>query len=159
MLVVSVAIGRALAVEPGEMLSDPALEARARAISRGIRCLVCQNQSIDESQADLARDLRLLIRQRLVAGDSDAQVRDYLVARYGDFVLLKPPFKPTTYLLWFGPAAMLFAAALGVAAYFRRRRREAGPPPLSVEEEARLRRLLDGTAAGDPQVGRGDGAP
>ncbi|MFZ5789404.1 MAG: cytochrome c-type biogenesis protein [Pseudomonadota bacterium] len=150
-------IGRAFAVEPGEMLSDPALEARARAISRDIRCLVCQNQSIDDSEAELAHDLRVLIRERLVAGDSDAQVRDFLVARYGDFVLLEPPLKPKTYLLWFGPAAVFAAAALGLAFYFRRRRREAGPAPLSVEERARLGRLLDETAGRNPSAGPGGG--
>jgi cytochrome c-type biogenesis protein CcmH len=149
--------GRALAVEPGEMLPDPALEARARAISRDIRCLVCQNQSIDDSEAELAHDLRVLIRERLVAGDSDAQVRDFLVARYGDFVLLEPPLKPKTYLLWFGPAAVLAAAALGLALYFRRRRREAGPAPLSAEERARLSRLLDETAGRNPSAGSGSG--
>jgi cytochrome c-type biogenesis protein CcmH len=111
------------AVEPGEMLSDPALEARAREISRDIRCLVCQNQSIDDSQAELAHDLRVLIRERLKAGDSDAQVRDFLVARYGDFVLLEPPLKPKTYLLWFGPAAIFLVALLSIAIYCWRRRR------------------------------------
>jgi len=130
------------AVEPGEMLSDPALEARARAISRDIRCLVCQNQSIDDSQAELAHDLRVLIRERLQAGDSDAQVRDFLVARYGDFVLLEPPLKPKTYLLWFGPAAILLVALLSIAIYFRRRRNEPAPAALSAEEQARLRALL-----------------
>src|SRR5262249_45079106 len=90
----------ALAVEPNEMLSDPTLEARARDISKGLRCLVCQNESIDDSGADLAHDLRVLVRERLTAGDSDAQVVDYLVKRYGDFVLLKPPVAPRTWLLW-----------------------------------------------------------
>jgi cytochrome c-type biogenesis protein CcmH len=140
----------AWAVEPNEMLSDPALEARARTISRDIRCLVCQNQSIDDSQAELAHDLRVLIRERLVAGDSDAQVRDYLVARYGDFVLLEPPLKPKTYLLWFGPAAIFLAALILIALYFRRRRQELAPAPLNAEETARLQALLaedEGAAA------------
>src|SRR5689334_25305690 len=93
-------IGAALAVTPDEMLKDPALEARARNLSEELRCMVCQNQSIDDSEAPLAHDLRVLVRQRLEAGDSDRQVLDYLVARYGDFVLLRPPFKPETLLLW-----------------------------------------------------------
>jgi cytochrome c-type biogenesis protein CcmH len=134
--------GPARAVEPGEMLSDPALEARARAISRDIRCLVCQNESIDDSQAELAHDLRLLVRERLKAGDSDDQVRAFLVARYGDFVLLDPPLKPKTWLLWFGPAAVFLGALLVIALYFRRRRHEAAPAALSAEEKARLQSLL-----------------
>jgi cytochrome c-type biogenesis protein CcmH len=147
----------ALAVEPGEMLPDPALEARARDISRDIRCLVCQNQSIDDSQAELAHDLRVLIRERLLAGDSDAQVRDFLVARYGDFVLLEPPLKPKTYLLWFGPAAIFVAALLLIAAYFRRRRHEAAPAALSAEESERLRTLLADEA--DETAPRREGSP
>ena len=110
------------AVEPGEMLKDPALEARARAISQEIRCVVCQNQSIDDSAADLAADLRRLVRERLVAGDSDQQVHDFLVSRYGDFVLLDPPLKPKTYLLWYGPGAIFVLALVAMAAYFRRRK-------------------------------------
>lgn len=101
------------AVEPDEMLKDPALEARARAISRELRCLVCQNQSIDDSNAGLAHDLRVLVRERLKAGDSDAQVMAFITARYGDFVLLRPPFKPTTYVLWLGPLAVFL---MGLAA-------------------------------------------
>jgi cytochrome c-type biogenesis protein CcmH len=145
-------IGLAQAVEPGEMLADPALEARARTISRDIRCLVCQNQSIDDSQADLAHDLRVLIRERLTVGDSDAQVRAFLVARYGDFVLLEPPLKPKTYLLWFGPAAIFLLALLAIATYFRRRRSEAAPAALTPEEQAHLRTLLarDGEEAAPP---------
>lgn len=138
----------ALAVEPDEVLDDPVLEARARALSQELRCLVCQNESIDSSNADLARDLRVLVRERLVAGDSDAEVKDYLVARYGDFVLLDPPLRPRTYALWFGPAIVLLLGAIGVAVYFRRRAAAptAGPAPLSAEEEARLQRLVDDTA-------------
>ena len=121
------------------------LEARARDISAGLRCLVCQNQSIDSSNSELARDLRLLVRERLVTGDSDDEVRAYIVARYGDFVLLKPPFKPETYFLWFGPVLILALGALGVAVYLRRRpaATAGGPKPLDPEEQARLARLLD----------------
>ena len=110
----------ALAVQPDEVLADPALEARAREISEGLRCLVCQNQSIDDSAAPLARDLRLLVRARLTAGDSDDGVRSYLVARYGDFILLKPPFEWQTLLLWLTPAIVLLAGALVAVALFRR---------------------------------------
>jgi cytochrome c-type biogenesis protein CcmH len=156
-LLLSLCGGLARAVEPNEMLSDPALEARARAISRDIRCLVCQNQSIDDSQADLAHDLRVLIRERLVAGDSDSQVRDFLVTRYGDFVLLNPPVKPKTYLLWFGPAAIFLVALLTIALYFRRRRHEAGPAALSAEESARLQTLLARNA--DDAASRHERAP
>ena len=103
-LVLCLAAVSAGAVNPDEMLDDPALEARAREISKGLRCLVCQNQSIDDSDADLARDLRVLVRERLAAGDSDGQVIGYVVSRYGDFVLMRPPFKAATYALWLGPA-------------------------------------------------------
>ena len=130
------------AVEPDEVLDDPALEARARALSQEIRCLVCQNESIDSSNADLARDLRIIVRERLVAGDSDQEVFDYLVARYGDYVLLRPPVKPSTYLLWFGPALLLALGVLSVVIFFRRR--APGPPaaPLSAEEQGRLDALM-----------------
>lgn len=108
----------AFAVEPDEMLADPALEARAQALSKELRCVVCQNQTIDGSAAPLARDMRLLVRERLAAGDTDAQAKAYLVARYGNFVLLKPPFQPDTWALWIGPAVILLlaGAALVVAA-------------------------------------------
>ena len=109
------------ATSPGEMLPDPALEARARTLGKELRCLVCQNQSIDNSDADLARDLRRLVRDRLVAGDSDAQVLDYVTQRYGDFVLLKPPVKPSTWLLWFGPVAVLLGGGALLVAFFRSR--------------------------------------
>lgn len=125
------------AVEPAERLPDPAMEARARAISAELRCVVCQNESIDESRADLARDIRRLVRERLTAGDSDAQARQAVVARYGDFVLLRPPVKPATYLLWFGPAALLVVGLVGVAVWLRRRR-PADPPPLTEDERRRL---------------------
>jgi cytochrome c-type biogenesis protein CcmH len=137
----------ATAVEPNEMLNDPALEARAREISRGLRCVVCQNESIDESNADLAHDLRVLVRERLVAGDSDAQVIQYIVDRYGDFVLLRPPVKPETYLLWASPAILLLIAALLIAIYLRRHRRAvAAPASLTDEEQARIDALLKADA-------------
>lgn len=132
----------ALAVEPDEMLDDPVLEQRARDLSAEIRCVVCQNESIDSSNAEIARELRVLVRERLLAGDTDQQVLDYLVARYGDFVLLRPPVKPSTYLLWFGPFLILLIGAVAVVVYFRRQPTAAAPPALSVEEEARLARLL-----------------
>ena len=139
------------AVEPSEMLADPALETRAREISKELRCLVCQNQSIDDSNADLARDLRLLVRERLVAGDSDRQVMGYVVSRYGDFVLLRPPFKGATYALWLGPGLIAALGLLAVVVFFRRRRPAAGeeaappaaPPPLDEDERRRLSTLLD----------------
>ncbi len=131
----------AAAVLPDEVLDDPVLENRARALSRLIRCLVCQNESIDTSNADLARELRILVRERLTDGDSDAEVFDFLVARYGDFVLLRPRMKPANYLLWFGPAALLLFGAAGVTLYFRRRR-PSSADGLSAEEEARVARLI-----------------
>lgn len=130
----------ALAVAPDEMLANPALEARARSISEGLRCMVCQNQSIDESDADLARDLRILVRERLTAGDSDAQVLDYVVSRYGEFVLLRPRFGLRTVLLWGTPLILLFAGAISVFYSARSRRRE--PAPLSDEEQEKLDALL-----------------
>ncbi|MEM1286861.1 MAG: cytochrome c-type biogenesis protein [Pseudomonadota bacterium] len=136
-------IGQAFAVLPDEILDDPALEQRARALSAEIRCLVCQNESIDESNAQLARDLRLLVRERLVAGDSDQQVLDFLVDRYGEFVLLRPSFNPATYALWIGPA-VIFIASLTVVALRTRRKSSAvgGSAKLSEEEAARVRALL-----------------
>jgi cytochrome c-type biogenesis protein CcmH len=141
----------ALAIEPGEAMADPAAEARARAISREIRCLVCQNENIDESGADLARDLRRIVRERLAAGDSDQAVRDYLVARYGDFVLLRPPLKPKTYLLWFAPPAILLLAGLGLVVHYRRRRATDGPAPLDEAERQALARLLAQPPDGEPR--------
>jgi cytochrome c-type biogenesis protein CcmH len=135
--------GAAWAVQPDEVLPDAALEQRARQISAGLRCLVCQNQSIDESDAPLARDLRILVRERLTAGESDAAVRDFVVARYGDFVLLRPPFGLRTLLLWAAPFLILLG---GLTFVWRRGRRMAAPAgmaPLSVEERARLERLMD----------------
>ena len=111
-----------LAVDPGEILKDPNLERRARSISKGLRCVVCQNQSIDDSDAQLARDLRILVRNRIVAGDSDTAVIDYVVSRYGDFVLLKPPVKGVTLVLWFGPIFITLAGLIGLILFFRRHR-------------------------------------
>jgi cytochrome c-type biogenesis protein CcmH len=133
----------AYAVRPDEMLADSALEARARDIGQELRCLVCRNQSIDDSEADLAHDLRVLVRQRLVAGDTDRQVVDYVVSRYGDFVLLRPPFKLDTWLLWGGPALVLLIGLLGVGRYLRRQARIAGPPPLTDDERRRLDHILE----------------
>ncbi len=134
----------ARAVEPDEILPDPALEARARAISEGLRCLVCQNQSIDDSGAPLAKDLRILVRERLKAGDSDQQVIDFIVSRYGEFVLLKPRFEPRTLLLWFAtPAVFLLAILLIGLAYRRRKSAQEQIAPLSVKEKRRLKQLLD----------------
>ena len=111
-----------LAVDPGEILKDPNLEKRARSISKGLRCVVCQNQSIDDSDAQLARDLRILVRNRIVAGDSDTAVIDYVVSRYGDFVLLKPPVKGVTLVLWFGPIFFTLAGLIGLILFFRRQK-------------------------------------
>ena len=126
----------ARAVQPDEVLADAALETRARELSAELRCMVCQNQSIDDSDATLAKDIRVLIRQRLVKGESNAAVRDFLVSRYGDFILLKPPFRPETLLLWFGAPLTLALGALGIARGVSRKRIVA--PALSAEEEARL---------------------
>ena len=125
------------------MLTDPALEARAREITRQLRCLVCQNQSIDDSDADLARDLRVLVRERIAAGDTDRQVVDYVVSRYGDFVLLRPPIKPLTWALWFGPAIIAGLGLIALVVYFRRGRRGVEPAtPLSEQEEKRIAQVL-----------------
>ncbi len=144
------------AVEPGEILSDPALETRARALSKELRCMVCQNQSIDDSDAPLARDLRVLVRERLQSGDSDRQVIDFLVARYGEFVLLRPRFSSHTVLLWLGPAAFLLFGAFGLFAISRRYRMRARagstisePAQLTPDEEARLSELLDRAETSD----------
>jgi cytochrome c-type biogenesis protein CcmH len=133
----------AFAVEPSERLADPALEARARTLSEQLRCLVCQNETIDESGAPLAHDLRVLLRERIAAGDSDAQAVKYLTDRYGDFVLLKPPVVPATYILWFGPIAVLLLAGGGALVYLRRRRAATPVPPLSATEQRRIERLLE----------------
>ncbi len=138
----------ALAVEPSEILDDPVLEQRAREISKGLRCVVCQNQSIDDSNAQLARDMRVLVRERLVAGDSNQDVKDYMVSRYGDFVLLKPPLKQATYVLWFGPVLIIGIGVLALIFFYRRR--ESGPAEaletaatqLSEKERRRLDALM-----------------
>lgn len=138
------ALSARAAITPNEILPDPAMEARARGITKQLRCLVCQNQSIDDSNASLARDLRLLVRERLKAGDSDAAALAYVVARYGDFVLLRPPVKATTWLLWFGPLALLIAGALFL--WMRARRKSAAPAtpaPLSEDEQKKLAALME----------------
>jgi cytochrome c-type biogenesis protein CcmH len=130
------------AVLPDEMLDDPVLEARARALSAELRCLVCQNQSIDDSNAALARELRLLLRERLVAGDTDEQIIDYLVSRYGQFVLLKPQFNASTALLWLAPALLLIGGGILAVRVVRRRSAAAGSSELTPDEERRLSRIL-----------------
>ena len=137
----------AYAVQPDEIMSDPAKEARARDLSRELRCMVCQNQSIDDSEAPLARDLRLLVRERIAAGDSDAQVLDFLVARYGEFVLLKPRLEPHTYRLWLLPPLALAGGGVALWLHNRRRMRSAAAEDqslrqLTAEEEARLEHLI-----------------
>jgi cytochrome c-type biogenesis protein CcmH len=146
----------AYAVQPDEIMSDPAKEARARDLSRELRCMVCQNQSIDDSDAPLARDLRLLVRERIASGDSNRQVIDFLVARYGEFVLLKPRFSPHTLLLWLLPPLALAGGGLALWLYSRRRSNAGGAADptllhLTDEEEARLERLL---AAEAPEKGQ-----
>ncbi len=132
----------AFAVNPDEVLSDPALEARARTISAELRCMVCQNQSIDDSNADLARDLRLLVRKRLTDGDSDQQVLDYIVSRYGEFVLLKPRLSEKTYILWGAPIVLFVAGGWALAVYARRRAGKPTGSALSADEEAQLKNIL-----------------
>jgi cytochrome c-type biogenesis protein CcmH len=140
MLALMAPAARALAVQPDEMLSDPALETRARALSKELRCMVCQNQSIDDSDAPLARDLRILVREHLRAGETDQQVLDFLIARYGEFVLLRPRFSPHTVLLWLTPLGVLVIGALGIAMSARRQRNSEGN--LTASEEARLAEIL-----------------
>jgi cytochrome c-type biogenesis protein CcmH len=142
-----VALPPALAVQPDEILSDPALEARARSLSKELRCMVCQNQSIDDSDAPLARDLRILVRERLQAGESDQQVINFLIARYGEFVLLRPRFSWHTALLWLAPAAVLLIGACGVLLLVRRGRvgsdrATAAREKLTPAEAARLSEIL-----------------
>jgi cytochrome c-type biogenesis protein CcmH len=141
-VLLSLSAAPALAVQPDEVLKDPALEARARSLSQELRCMVCQNQSIDDSDAPLARDLRILVRERLSAGDSDGQVIDFLVARYGEFVLLKPRFTWHTALLWLAPFAVIVIGAIGFFAAGRRARAPAADR-LSAEEEARVAALVE----------------
>ncbi|WP_299472087.1 cytochrome c-type biogenesis protein [uncultured Roseibium sp.] len=147
-LFLSVLIAPAQAVAPDEVLDDPALEARARALSAELRCMVCQNQSIDDSDAPLAKDLRVLVRERLVAGDSDGQVIDYLVSRYGEFVLLKPKFAWHTFFLWAAGPIALIAGLIAIGLALRKRSQlmqqlaTSSPSKLSDEEEERLNALL-----------------
>ena len=147
LLMVAFAASAARAVQPDEIMSDPAMEARARDLSRELRCMVCQNQSIDDSEAPLARDLRLLVRERIAAGDSDAEVIDFLVARYGEFVLLKPRFNPHTLVLWLLPPLALAGGGLALWIHGRRRSKSSGAADpsllhLTEEEEVRLERLI-----------------
>ena len=139
----------AFAVQPDEIMADPAKEARARDLSRELRCMVCQNQSIDDSEAPLARDLRLLVRERIAAGDSDNQVIDFLVARYGEFVLLKPRVNQHTLVLWLLPPLALGGGGLALWFYNRRRKSDGNAPVLQLteEEEARIERLLAESAS------------
>ena len=146
-LLTFIAVPCAMAVEPDEVLSDATLEARARALSKELRCMVCQNQSIDDSEAPLARDLRILVRERLQAGDSDGQVIDFLVARYGEFVLLRPRFSWHTAVLWLGPAAMLLVGGCAVLVLARRYRVKSAAAAeaqqgLTAAEAARLSDVL-----------------
>ncbi|MGB2201092.1 MAG: cytochrome c-type biogenesis protein [Pseudooceanicola atlanticus] len=132
----------ALAVQPDEVLDDPALETRARELSKGLRCLVCRNENIDDSNADLARDLRLLVRERLVAGDTDEEVIDFVTERYGEYVLLQPRTGGTNMILWLaGPAMLLLAFGIGFA--YVRKRGQGQEEVLSTDEEARLKEILD----------------
>jgi cytochrome c-type biogenesis protein CcmH len=140
------------AVQPDEIMSDPVSEARARDLSRELRCMVCQNQSIDDSEAPLARDLRLLVRERIAAGDSDAQVMDFLVARYGEFVLLKPRFERRTWLLWLVPPLLLAGGGLALWGYSRRRAgagEDGMPAVLTADEQARVVALMSADGPGE----------
>ncbi|HEX5319449.1 MAG TPA: cytochrome c-type biogenesis protein [Stellaceae bacterium] len=142
-LILLLAASPAWAVRPDEMLPDPALEARARTVGEELRCLVCRNQSIEDSEADLAHDLRVLVRQRIAAGDSDKQVVDYIRSRYGDFVLLRPPFEWSTALLWGGPLILLLIGIAMAWRFYRTQPAPAPTPPLSEDERRRLAALLE----------------
>jgi len=141
-LTLMLAAAPAFAVNPDEMLSDPALEARARTLSAQLRCMVCQNQSIDDSNADLAKDLRLLVRERITDGDSDEQVLNYIVSRYGEFVLLKPRFSVRTLLLWGTPVLLILAGGISLIVFARRRAGKPTGSKLTAEEQAKLAELL-----------------
>jgi cytochrome c-type biogenesis protein CcmH len=148
-VVIAVGLSAAHAVQPDEVMANPAMEARARDLSKELRCMVCQNQSIDDSEAPLARDLRLLVRARIAAGDSDTQVIDFLVARYGEFVLLKPRFERKTWPLWLLTPCVLIGGGLALWAYARRRPRGDADPravPLTPEEQARIDAIVDAEA-------------
>jgi cytochrome c-type biogenesis protein CcmH len=140
LLALALVVPRAWAVQPDEILSDQALEVRARALSKELRCMVCQNQSIDDSDAPLARDLRILVRERLQAGDADQEVKEFLIARYGEFVLLRPQWSPHTAVLWLTPLGVLVLGALGAAMALRRR--TSSEASLTPQEEARLAEIL-----------------
>jgi cytochrome c-type biogenesis protein CcmH len=153
LLVVMMGSSAAYAVQPDEIMSDPVNESRARDLSRELRCMVCQNQSIDDSEAPLARDLRLLVRERIAAGDSDAQVIDFLVERYGEFVLLKPRLNPHTLLLWLLPPLALAGGGLALWVHGRRRAKSAiARDQLTAEEEARLEQLIAAEPSPDKPV-------
>ena len=152
--IAAIAASNAYAVQPDEIMSDPAKETRARDLSRELRCMVCQNQSIDDSEAPLAKDLRILVRERIAAGDSDAQVIDFLVARYGEFVLLKPQLNLHTWILWLLPPLVLAGGGAALWMQARRRRKSAADEDsallkLTAEEEARLERLIATQAPSD----------
>jgi cytochrome c-type biogenesis protein CcmH len=140
-LVLMLVAAPALAVNPGEMLADPALEARARALSAKLRCVVCQNQSIDDSNADLAKDLRLLVRERITDGDTDEQVLNYIASRYGEFVLLKPRFSVRTLLLWGAPVLLILAGGVSLTVFVRKMSSEPTGSKLTADEQARLSEL------------------
>tara|TARA_E500000331_G_scaffold81019_1_gene76545 strand:+ start:321 stop:797 length:477 start_codon:yes stop_codon:yes gene_type:complete len=145
MLILSIIISLPLnvvAVEPSEILQNPQLEIRARNLSQNIRCLVCQNQSIDDSNASLAKDLRKIVREQLVSGASDDEIYNFLIERYGDFVLLRPPVKATTYILWYGPLFIFFAGLVLSALFLIRRKRILPEEPLSHNEKEELSRLI-----------------
>ena len=141
-LTLMLAAAPAFAVNPDEMLSDPALEARARTLSAQLRCMVCQNQSIDDSNADLAKDLRLLVRERITDGDSDEEVLNYIVSRYGEFVLLKPRFSLRTLLLWGTPVLLILAGGVSLVVFARRRAGKPTGSKLTEDEQAKLAELL-----------------
>lgn len=145
LVLILIAPSAAWAVQPDEILPNNAMEARARALSRELRCMVCQNQSIDDSDAPLARDLRIIVRERIKAGDTDAQVMQFLTSRYGEFVLLKPSFSSQNALLWLAPLIVLLAGAGGLMLALRRKRSPAAvePAPLSPEEERRVQEVIN----------------
>lgn len=142
-LLLTLIAGAAWAVEPDEILDDPARESRARDISKGLRCLICRNESIDESDADLARDLRLLVRERIVEGDSDKEVVAFVVERYGEYVLLNPQRKGTNLVLWAAAPVLLLTGLAAAGIFLARRRRSASPDALTAAERARLAELMD----------------
>lgn len=145
LLIALMQIAPAFAVQPDEVLDDPALEQRARDISANLRCLVCQNQSIDDSNAPLAKDLRVLVREQIKAGKSDEEILDYVVARYGEFVLLTPVLAPHTLLLWLATPILLVIGLIIVVMLFRRRTAVAEPKPLTAAEKRRLNKMMDQT--------------